>query len=336
MKKTVVDYLNILLVIILALLAIAYGIELLKNREFEKVNYTAKIVSEDKSSSEERSNRIKIIRAELFNTSNNSDNTPTFDSPVFIYSKKSDSVYFWVKHDLFPDSLSFKYFSVEEKKFYVVNTKLSDEKIKKVVNSDKKFKVLRIVVEPKGSVTAQLEQQDNDHSLSKVTLQNFKASESTGEVSDLVYRKSLGSKYNQFPSIKTVSDYSDMIIKKFVWKLKIETEDGEKISEISPVTFDDLTIGTSSETFDQEKFRNIPQRILIKWGNKQRYGSSYNFEAKQILEAFNYLDKIKSDDPIIINFKLNKNSYPKSEVSRGKVTIPMKDLYPDNSIRYAY
>lgn len=334
MKKTVIDYLNFCLVGVFIVLLFIYGITLLKKKEFNKVSWSAKIVSKDPNSKDEKANMLKVLDAVFINTFNHSKNTLHFDSPKLIVSKGADSAYFWSQNDLLPDSLTIKYFSVEEKKFYQLNTRLPLEKMQNSLESKNEGTDVKIEIQPKGKISLMIEQPKNrDFGLKLI--QSFQAKEVQGTLRMLVYRKYEKKEYNDFPSLKGIADYSDILIQKYIWMVKVETENVEKVSEISAYAFDGKSMRTDNETFENAKLRNLPNRFSIDWGNMQRYGSNYSFDSQEILDAFRALNQIKSNEPAIITFKLFKNTYPKAEISKGEKAIPLKDVYPDLPTKYA-
>ncbi|AZA93340.1 Uncharacterised protein [Chryseobacterium nakagawai] len=335
MKKTVIDYLNFCLAGIFILLVILYGITLVKKKEFDKLSWSAKIISLEPNSSDEKSGMLKILDAVFINTFNQSENRLEFDSPKLIVSKKgSDSAYFWRQDDLLPDSLSIKYFSMEEKKFYQLNTRLPLEKMQSSLKNKSLGAYLRLEIQSKGKISLKIEL-SGSHNVGSVLIGNFQAKEFPGTLKMLVYRKYSGDEYNEFPSLKGVSDYSDLLIQRYSWVAKIETENSEKISGISASTFDDKSMSTEGVTFEDAKLRNLPDRFLIDWGNTQKYGSSFSFDSQEILDAFKALNQIKVSEPIVITFKLSKDAFPKAELSKAGKTIPLKDGYPDLPTKYA-
>lgn len=335
MKKTAIDYLNFCLTGIFILLLILYGITLIKKKEFDKLSWSAKIIAVEPNSTDEKSGMVKILDAVFVNTFNQSENRLEHDSPKIIVSKKgSDSAYFWTQDDLLPDSLSIKYFSVEEKKFYQLNTKLPSEKMQSSLDNGKRAD-LKLEVQPKGKITLKLDMAENGKNKSKI-IGSFQAKEFVGKLDMLVFKESAEqARYNEFPSLRDVSDYSDVLTQKYSWAMKIETENSEKISETSAYAFDGKSMKTGDETFEDVKLRNIPNRISIDWGSTQRYGSSYSFDSQEILDAFKELNQINSNEPIHITFKLFKNAFPKAELSKGGKIISLKDTYPDLPIHYA-
>ncbi|MDN3693922.1 hypothetical protein QWZ06_17385 [Chryseobacterium tructae] len=335
MKKTVIDYLNFCLAGVFILLVILYGITLVKKKEFDKLSWSAKIISVEPNSKDEKSGMLKILDGVFINTFNQSENRLEHDSPQLIVSKKgSDSAYFWTQDDLLPDSLSIKYYSVEEKKFYQLNTKLPLEKMKSSLKNKTLGANLRVEIQSKGKISLKIEQ-SGSKSVESAVIGNFQAKEFPGTLKMLVYRKYSGDEYNDFPSLKGVSEYSDLLTQKYSWIAKIETENAEKISEISAYAFDDKPMKTDDETFEEVKPRNLPNRFLIDWGNTQRYGSNYSFDSQEILDAFKELNQIKGNEPMVITFKLFKNAFPKAELSKAGKAIPLKDVYPDLPTKYA-
>lgn len=334
MKKTAIDHLNFCLAGVFILLVILFGITLVKKKEFNKLSWSAKIISVEANSADGKSGMLKILDAVFINTFNQSENRLDYNSPKLIVSKKgSDSAYSWSQDDLLPDSLSIQYFSVEEKKFYQLNAKLPLEKMQSSLKNKMAGADLRLEIQPKGRISLKIEP-SGSHNVGSVVMGHFQAKEFSGTLKMLVYRTYSGDEYNDFPSLKGVSDYSNLLTQKYPWVMKIETENSEKISEISVYAFDDKSMITEGETFEEARLRNIPNRFLIDWGNTQKYGSSYSFDSQEILDAFKELNQIKGE-PISITFKLLKNAFPKAEISKAGKTIPLKDVYPDLPTKYA-
>ncbi|MDM1553409.1 MULTISPECIES: hypothetical protein [Chryseobacterium] len=327
MKKTVIDYLNFCLTGIFIVLVFLYGMALFRKKEFNKVSWSAKIVSKDPNSKDEKANMLKILDAVFINTFNHSNNTLHFDSPKLIVSKGADSAYFLSQNDLLPDSLSVKYFSVDEKKLYELNTRLSLENKSKSAD-------LKVNIQPGGKVFVIIEQPGKNSEAKLIG--SFQAKEIPGTLKMLVYRTHGSEEYNEFPSLKSVADYSDILIQKYTWMVRIETENSENVSDISAYAFDGKSMRKGDETFEGARLRYIPNRFSMDWGNTQRYGSNYSFDSQEILDAFKDLNQIKTNEPTLITFKLFKNAYPKAEISKAGKTIPLKDNYPDLPIKYAH
>ncbi|RNA62111.1 hypothetical protein D1631_09300 [Chryseobacterium nematophagum] len=334
MKKTGLDYFNLFLTCLFVLLLMLYGYALIKGKEFDKLKWNAEVHSTSEDKTMKKGNMIRVINADLFNNSNDSENSPEFSSPDLIYSKSTDSVYFWGKDDLLPDSLSLKYYSIDEKKFYSLHTKLPYDNLKQAIKDKLIESIVSINIKPKGKVELWIKQPDNDD-FKPFIIKNFKALESTGNVEELVYRKSGGEKYNDFPGIKNESDFSDLLRKEYIWRVKVETEDdGDLLKKVEAAGYDENRIEIAKEDHDA-KLQNIPKRFSIDWGDKQEYGIQYSFNAEEILTAFRKLDSINGNEPIQLTFKVYKNKYAECLLSKNGVIIPLKDLYPDDPIKYA-
>lgn len=326
---------NFFLAGIFIVLVILYGITLVNRKEFDKISWSAKIISVEPGSANEKSGMLKILDAVFINTFNKSENSLDYNSPKLIVSGKgSDSAYFLSQNNLLPDSLSMKYFSVEEKKFYRLNAKLPLEKMQTSLGNKMMGADLRVEIQPKGKISLKIEPSETKN-IGQVLIERFQAEEIPGTLKMLIYRTYSGQEYNNFPSLKSISGYSDLLTQKYPWMVKIGTEDSEKVSEISAYSFDGKSMKVDDETFEDMKLRSIPDRILIDWGNTQRYGSSYSFDSQEILDAFKALNQIKGSEPIVITFKLFKNVFPKAEISKAGKTIPLKDVYPDLPTKYA-
>ncbi|AZB25707.1 hypothetical protein [Chryseobacterium bernardetii] len=335
MRKTVIDYLNLFLTGVFIVLVLLYGIALLQKKEFNKIKWSSEIISLGSNSTDEKAGMLKILDAVFINTFNYSENRLNNNSPRLIVSKGPDSAYFWSQNDLLPDSLSLRYFSVEEKKFYQLNTRLSLDKKQNSLENKSPGADLRLEVQPKGKVSLKIKPVGNHHAGS-VLIGNFQAEEFPGTLKMLVYRTYAREEYNDFPSLKSISDYSDILTQKYTWMVKIETENTEKVSEISAYAFDGKSMRMDGDTFESAKLRYIPNRFSIDWGNTQKYGSNYSFDGQEILNAFKDLNQIKSNEPVLITFKLVKNAFPKAEISKGGKTILLKDVYPDLPTKYAH
>ncbi|MCS4302035.1 DUF2931 family protein [Chryseobacterium sp. BIGb0232] len=333
MKKTAIDYLNFGLAGIFIGMLILYGVTLLpkKEQEPDKFNWSAKIISMKPNSVDEQSGMLKILDAIFINSSNQTLTRLDHYSPKSIFSQKgSDSAYFWTQNELLPDSLYIKYFSVEESKFYQLNTRLPLEKMHNSLKNKDFATDLKIEIQQGGKISLKIEQPESENFGSKL-IHNFQAKEIQGTLKMLVYGERLEN--YDFSLLKKVSDYSDLIIQKYVWKMKVEIEGSENILETSANTFEWKSIRTDNKTLEDALLRNIPKDAVVQWENEWHYHSYYAFDGQQILDAFKELNKIKSNEPAIITFKIFKNTFPKAEISKAGKTIKLKNIDPNIPIK---
>jgi hypothetical protein len=331
MKTTKLDYLNIFLVVILGLLLILNLAVRFVNKEHDKIVWDAKIYSSNENTSSETPNLIKIVEAVFYNNFNQSTKTLDYESlqetSGITSERNQNQILFTTYHEeLLPDSLNLKYFSVYERKFYLLSTKLPYEKIKNLTNKNNYKPILIFEVLPKGKTILKINSEENENQKPKV-IETFTAKETVGNLEMLVYQRSLEGKYNDYDNIENITDFSDLLQNQYKWVFKAELEPNNNLKVVSAYSYSEENINFLGKTKD---FLPIPRRFYIDWGNKQEYGIQYEytFNPIEILNAFRTLNKIKTSEPIIINFKLFKEKNPQCEISKGETSIFLNDLYP--------
>lgn len=337
MKKTKLDYINIFLVVILGLLLILNVAVRFQNKEQDKIIWDAKIYSSNENTSSEASNIIKIVDAVLYNNYNQSTKTLDYESlkqtSGITSEKNQNQILFdtWKKKELLPDSIHLKYFSVDERKFYLLAIKLPYEKIKNLSQKNNSKPTLMFEILPKGKTILKISTTEYEDQIPKV-IETFTAKESFGNLEMLVYEKSLEGKYNNYDNIENITDFSDLLQNQYKWIFKAETDSNNYLKEVSAHTYSEENINFLEKTKD---FLPIPREYYIKWGNQQEYGVQYYFSPIEILNAFRTLDTIETPDPIIIKFKLFNEKNPQCEISKGGKNIILNDVYPGKPIKYA-
>lgn len=336
MKKKVIDYLNFCLAGIFIVGLIFYGGTLIQKKKFDKFYWSAKIISVKPNSVNEQSGMLKILDAGLINNFNQTVTRLDHYSPKSIFSKEgSESAFFGTQNELLPDSLTIKYFSIEENKFYQLNAKLPLEKIHNSLENKEFETDLKIEIQSGGKISLKIEQPESEKSGSKLIL-SFQAKEITGTLKMLVDGGRLNEEDYDLSLLRRVSDYSDIITQKYVWKIKIEIEGSEKILESLAYTFERESIGPENASLENALLRNIPESAAVEWGNEQHYHSFCTFDGQEILDAFKDLDKIKSNEPAVITFKIFKNAFPKVQISKAGKTIKLKNINPTTPIKMSY
>ena len=334
MKNTKLDYINILFAVILGVLVVVNSTVRNKNKEQYKIPWKAEIQGFSEDSLSENQNIIKIVDALFFNNFNHSLSGIDSDSEMIISNKKRNTIYLknWDKQ-LLPDSLSLKYYSVDERNFYLLSTRLPYEKIRNLVKKNNKLPNLILKIQPKGKVILKMSQVENENKESEFVA-SFIAKKVEGELDMLVYKKSLSGKYNDYEGISNVIDFSDLLQNQYNWSVKLVMKEQNELIEIYANSFADNIIEISKNN-DIARVRNIPRTINIKWGNQQEYGIHYSFDPNEILNAFRKLNETKSSEPIIFILKLNEGKLTQCEISKGEIAVPLKDLYPELPIKYA-
>lgn len=221
---------------------------------------------------------------------------------------------------LLPDSLSLKYFSADERKFYQLQTKLPYDKIKLEVKKSDDFPKLYAEINPKGKVNLYIDRQDSP----SIKIGTFQAQEIEGTLDVLIFEKGYDKLYNNFEGINTLTEFSDLLQNKYHWVFNANLEGADAILEVTANSFAEDQIYNSKEEEIVAK-RSIPKYFYIKWGNEESYGIQYYFNPKEILNAFQKLDKIEGKEPIKITFKLFKNKYPECELSKKGEIISLKN-----------
>ncbi|ENA1795589.1 hypothetical protein ABF176_002436 [Flavobacterium psychrophilum] len=337
MKKTKLNYINILLVAILGLLLILNVAVRFVNKEQNKIVWDAKIYSSNENTSSETSNMIKIVDAVLYNNFNQStktlDNESLKETSGITSTNNRNQILFdtW-QEELLPDSINIKYFSVDERKFYLLSTKLPYEKIKNLTQKNNVKPTLIFEILTKGKTILKISTAENENQKPKI-IETLTAKETVGNLEMLVYNKSFGEKYNDYDNIQSITDFSDLLKNQYKWVFKAETESNDQLKEVSAYSFSEESINFLEKTKD---FLPIPRRFYIKWGNQQEYGVQYYFNPIEILNAFRTLQNIETPEPIIINFKLFEEKNPQCKISKGEKSIILNDLLPEEKpIKYA-
>ena len=336
MKNTKLDYINILFAVILGVLIVLNIVARYKNKEQDKIIWEAEIQGFSEDTLSVNQNIIKIVDAHYFNNFNHSSSNIDSDSEMITSNKKRNTIYFknWNK-DLLPDSLSLKYYSVDERNFYLLSTRLPYEKIRNLGKINNKIPNLILQIKPKGKIILKMSQvqNENENKESKF-IASFTAKKIEGELDMLVYKKSSNHKYNDYEGITNVIDFSDLLQNRYKWSVKLVMKEQNKLIEISANSFSDDIIDIP-ENNDTITTRNIPSGFDIEWGNKKKYGIQYYFDANEILNTFRKLSKINSSEPVTFTFNLNEGKLPQCEISNGKKSVPLKNLYPELPIKYA-
>ncbi|MDQ6531053.1 hypothetical protein [Flavobacterium sp. LHD-85] len=327
MRKTKLDYINISLTIILVVLVMLNFAARFKNKEQDKILWNAEIHSYTEDSQTENSNIIQIVEASLHNNFNQSVSDIDSESKRVTSAKSEDFISFkiWQK-ELLPDSLNLKYFSIDERKFYLLQTHLPYEKMKNLVKDKNEVPFLILEVQPKGKILLKI--RPNEENAEPKLVETFVSKETTGDLNMLVYETSLGEKYNRYPGIESITDYADLLQNQFKWSVKIEKEDGDILKSVYANSFKKESIDVLEDN-DTASIRSIPSTFYIYWENKKNYSIQYTFSPIEILTAFRKLNANDAPGDINFNFKIYKNAYAKGEISKNGVVIPLKDAYPE-------
>ena len=329
MKSKILNILNVILVGILAVLIILYFTAKVKNKENEKVLWTAEIRSFAENSTSSNPNIIKVINGVFHNNFNNSRKEIDNDSKDLTSAESRESIYFQKDTELLPDSLNLKYFSIDERKFYQLQTKIPYDLIKNAEQNSTDLTKLSCEIYPKGKVILKIDQED----FPSINIASYRAKETTGNLDQLIYKESLGEKYNDYEGIENISDFSDLLQNQYRWIFKVDLEDGDQLLNAYAYSFAEQNIFDLKEKSLNE-FENIPKTFYVRFGNGNQYGIDYYFHPNEILNAFRKLDKINGPEPITLTFKLFKNKPAECELSKNGQIIYLKDLYPDNPTKY--
>lgn len=329
MKSKILNILNVILVGILAVLIILYFTAKVKNKENEKVMWTAEIRSFSENSTSSNPNIIKVINGVFHNNFNNSRKEIDNDSKDLTSSSSRESIYFQKNTELLPDSLNLKYFSVDERKFYQLQTKIPYDLIKNSEQNSNDLTKLSCEIFPKGKVILKIDQED----FPAINIASYQAKETRGNLDQLIYKESLGEKYNDYEGIENISDFSDLLQNQYRWIFKVDLEAGDQLLNAYAYSFAEKTIFDLKEKSLNE-FENIPKTFYVRFGNVNQYGIDYYFNALEILNAFRKLDKINGPEPITLTFKLFKNKPAECELFKNGQIISLKDLVSENPIKY--
>lgn len=333
MTTSKLDFFNIFLAIALVFILILNLIVRYKNKEQDKLFWEAEIFSSNADSSKDDVNAIKIIDASFFNRFDKSQKNLDYDSKKdageIVNTVDSVKIKFSTyDEDLLPDSLSVRFFSGNDSKFYQLATKLPYDKIRKLVLKNKETPFFSVEIQSKGKVLLKLNQAKNDN-LNFTTIASFNAKEATGTIEELVNKKSLGGQYNAYDGVTKVSDFGELISRKYWWRAQIEKVDSEdSITSFYAISHAEYRID-DLEKDRKIELRTIPKDFYIYWKNNKKYSVVYELNSLQILDAFRKLNEINSTYPIIIKFIIDKSNFTRCEISRGDTSISLKDRYPN-------
>ena len=335
MKLKILDYINIALVLILVLLVAVYQTSRYQNKEQDKIMWNAKIYSSDYDNSSETKNLIKIVDVVFLNTFNQAKTGLDYESlretsGLLSYKNQKHVLCNHFEEQLLPDSIHLKYFSIDDCKFYLLSSKLPYEKIKNLIQ--KKYAVtLTLEILPKGKINLKMSTTASENK-SATFIDFFKSTETNGSIDMLVYEKTLDGKINNYETIKTTTDFSDLLKNKYNWVFKADIDSNTNLEEVSVNTFRGEHID-----FDKnpEEFRPIPKEFYIKWGNdKQHCGIQFYFDPFEILNAFRTMQDNEIVGEIVVNFKLLEGKKPECQMIKGNKIITLRNLYPEAPIIY--
>ena len=329
MKSKILNIVNIILLGILAVLIMLYFMTKVKNKENEKVMWTAEIRSFSENSTSSHPNIIKVINCVFYNNFNNSRKEIDNDSKDLTSSSSREYIYFQKNTELLPDSLNLKYFSIDERKFYQLRTKIPYDCLKNAKKNSKDLTKLSCEIYPKGKVILKIDQED----LPSINIASYQAKETTGNLDQLIYKGSLGEKYNDYEGIENVNDFSDLLQNQYRWIFRVDLEAGDQLLNAYAYSFAEQNIFDLKEK-SLNDFENMPKTFYVRFGNVNQYGVDYYFNSLEILNAFRKLDKINGPEPIILTFKIFKNKPAECELSKNGHIISLKDLYPKNPTKY--
>ncbi len=332
MTSSKLDFFNIFLAIALGFIVILNLIVRYKNKEQDKLTWEAEILSSNADSSKDDVNAIKIIDASFFNRFDKSQKNLNYDSKKkageIVNTVDSVKIKFSTyDKDLLPDSLSLRFFSGNERKFYRIATKLPYEKIRKLVKKNKQSPTFFLEIQNKGKVLLKLNQAKN-HQLNYATVASFNAKETSGTIEELVNKESLDGHYNDYEDITKISDFGELISNKYWWRAQIEKANPEdSITIFYAISHAEYAI-TDLQNDRKIELRTIPKNFYISWKNDKNYSVTFGLNSQQILDAFRKLNKINTSYPITIKFRIDKNDFTRCEISRGDTSIELKDLFP--------
>lgn len=339
MKRTKLDYFNCFLVAIFGVLVIMYCVKLIMNKEFEKVKWYSDIEIFADFHSIKKLNTINIIEAELYNSYNKSGHfLETVNRPSDSVTSPNDNyaLKFNDANDLLPDSLNLKYFSFDERKFYLLNAKFSYSKVRELAKKASFVPRFFVEIHPKGKVILNLNVEDS----TRLIIDTFFAKETSGNLDKLIFEKNLdGEKRAKYTGIENITDFLDLFEKDFLVKAQAEIVEQGTLIELDAKDFSEGNVNFIEDDGSPEP-QSIPNRFYMRWSTQQEhgiqeYGVEYYFNPYETLQAFRKLSIDNKSEPIIISFKLYQKKYPECTVSKGDKVIRLKNEIPENPMEYS-
>lgn len=308
------------------------------NRESEKYNWGFSLYSNlDVTDDVTKNNDVtvvdrpiyltQIISAELINTFDNSGSDlekhskNTIINNDLIYSSDEPNNF----KKILPNTIKLEYYSFEENKFYMLNTKLDYDKIINFANKKEKNTNLRFVINilPKGKVDFYFDESTNN----KFFIQNLNCKEVKYDWEKLKIERntSLGSEQTyadkkNLENILEFKDYIDLVKNIHKWTLVVNLNDNKNSNDIYIKGFDNQRLSGNNHSIEKKIiYSKIPESIRIK-------NINYSFDGFEILTAFKKIENIKNSLPIEILCNRDKNSF-KCFLQKGDVIIDLKNIY---------
>lgn len=306
------------------------------NKEFEKIKWYSDIEIFADIHSKKKLNTINIIKAELYNSYNKSGHfiesrSDSVTSPYDNYAFKFNDA-----NDLLPDSLNLKYFSFDERKFYLLNAKFSYSKVKELSKKASYVPKFFIEIHPKGKVIVNLNVEDS----TRLKIDTFLAKETSGNLDKLIFEKnSSGEKTAKYEGIENITDFLDLFEKEYLVKVQAEIVEQGTLIELDVKDFSGVNVNFIEDDGSPEP-QSIPKRFYMRWSTQQdhgiqEYGIDYYLNPYETLQAFRKLSVDNKSESIKISFKLYQTKYPECTISKGGEVIRLKNEIPEKPMQYS-
>lgn len=317
MKLKIIDYINYFFVGVLFILGILFLVESIQQHEYDKRSWSAIIINGNDEAKD--INFIKVIDASLENstlTNTKSEYTNKLESeqPEFIINRENSEIKFNGKYGLLPNSLHLKYYSINERSFYILDANLPYPEMLRIFKDSS-----TLIFELKGNGLVELWSQN------KELIITLTAKKTTGEIESLTYLKSLSSKYNAYEGISNSDDFSDLFLKKYNWDYTMIASENIVVEKSNYRSH----LHTNVYLEEDLDSGRVPDELIIyfKKGEK-RYSQTFHFKPKETLDAFKGLDKIEGNEPIHMVIDLTMANFNTLKLSKGNKTVVLENKYP--------
>lgn len=273
---------NIILTIILIISLIANGIQAYLFKANERFDWSIGVISS-------KGNVVQVANCNFNGNFYNIDKDKILDDGWNEINDTENDM----KEAFFPDSLSIKWFSYNEKKFYNGNFSLPKESILTKAlqigalpsNKQGYAEVLRFIaeVQPKGKVIVWIQNFDEKDNNRKLQIGTYHAKETkaTWHIFDD------SSETNKTSAID-ISKKVDLVMERHFYKLNIKLPTGYTLNNSYFKLFNqNIWRFSERELKTALSFDFLPKEFYLEWGNgKKRFNTQFSFDEDEVLDAF--------------------------------------------------
>lgn len=317
------DIINILLTIILIITLIANGVQIYFFKGSDRFDWTKSVISS-------KGNTVQVSNCDFKGNHYDIDKNKILDDG---WNEINDSENV-MKDTFIPDSLSIKWFSYNEQKFYggcfalpkeIIQTNAIQMGMYPSYNDFNSILHFIAEVQPKGKVAVWIEKLDKNDKGAKLKIGTFQAKEITATWHI----------FDDHPETDKTSDINiskkiALVMEKHPYKVEIKLPRGYTF-EGSNFEFFNQNIWSynSNKVKDPLIFYFLPKQFELQWGNgKKSFSTQFSFDEDEVLDAFRKNNN--KSEPLVLELILSdRYNFAKVVLRNNKTNseIVFKDKY---------